>query len=124
RPMLEVRREQVEAVVRFAGLDVVEDPTNRGLDFVRNRIRHEILPRSEAVVPGGAVGLARAARLAAEDEDFLDGCARAARRRIARGEGVVAAGLLALEPSLARRIVRRMVVEAGAPLPAEAQVQR
>src|SRR6266511_6078799 len=44
RPLLETRRLEIERHLRQRGLDWVEDPSNRDPRFLRNRIRHEILP--------------------------------------------------------------------------------
>jgi tRNA(Ile)-lysidine synthase len=43
-PILGLRRSETEAVCRTEGLDPVMDPSNADPSFVRNRIRHEVLP--------------------------------------------------------------------------------
>ena len=43
-PILALRRTETERVCSELGLDPVEDPSNRDPRFVRNRIRHEVLP--------------------------------------------------------------------------------
>ncbi|MBI4355289.1 MAG: tRNA lysidine(34) synthetase TilS [Candidatus Omnitrophica bacterium] len=47
RPLLDCRRQELEAHVRSAALPTVEDPTNRDPQFFRNRIRHQLLPLLE-----------------------------------------------------------------------------
>ncbi|MBI4598068.1 MAG: tRNA lysidine(34) synthetase TilS [Candidatus Omnitrophica bacterium] len=44
RPLLDVWREDVLAYLEAEGLSHCEDPSNRDLRFLRNRIRHELLP--------------------------------------------------------------------------------
>ncbi len=44
RPLLETRRLEIETHLRERGLEWVEDTTNRDPRFLRNRIRHEVLP--------------------------------------------------------------------------------
>ncbi|MEM8997848.1 MAG: tRNA lysidine(34) synthetase TilS [Acidobacteriota bacterium] len=44
RPLLDVRRRQIQAALDDLGLDAIDDPTNRDLDRPRNLIRHHILP--------------------------------------------------------------------------------
>jgi tRNA(Ile)-lysidine synthase len=44
RPLLECRRAEIVAELESAGLSWVEDPTNRDPKYLRNRIRHELLP--------------------------------------------------------------------------------
>lgn len=43
-PILDLRRTDTEAVCRSVGLEPVMDPSNADPRFVRNRIRHEVLP--------------------------------------------------------------------------------
>lgn len=44
RPMLSMTRSQVIETVRAAGLSWSEDSTNSDTDFLRNKIRHELIP--------------------------------------------------------------------------------
>lgn len=43
-PLLDLRRSETEELCRRLGLDPVDDPSNRDPRFVRNRVRHELLP--------------------------------------------------------------------------------
>ena len=69
RPLLPFTRAEIGAYARAAGLRWREDPTNVAGTYARNRIRAEVLPALEEVVPGAARALAR-----------LAGQARAAER--------------------------------------------
>jgi len=71
RPLLEVTREEVRAFLRAAGLPWREDPTNRDLDRMRNRIRHGLLPRLRELNPQAEQALARAGLLLADEVDRL-----------------------------------------------------
>lgn len=55
RPMLDVRREEIEGLLQRAGLTWCEDPTNADTGLTRNRIRHELLPVLRAFQPDIAV---------------------------------------------------------------------
>jgi tRNA(Ile)-lysidine synthase len=44
RPLIETGRDAIEAHLRERGLTWIEDPSNRDPRFLRNRIRHELLP--------------------------------------------------------------------------------
>jgi tRNA(Ile)-lysidine synthase len=73
RPLIEARRRDVESALRGANLAWIEDPTNRDPKFLRNRIRHELLPLLSSghdadVVPA----LTRTAVLAREATQSLD----------------------------------------------------
>ncbi|MBI3629760.1 MAG: tRNA lysidine(34) synthetase TilS, partial [Candidatus Rokubacteria bacterium] len=67
RPLIETRRAGIVETLTAAGLTWREDPSNRDPKFLRNRIRHELLPLlastyNPAIVPA----LARAAALTRE----------------------------------------------------------
>ncbi len=44
KPMLALRRSEAAELCRELDLDPIRDPSNRDLRFVRNRVRHEVLP--------------------------------------------------------------------------------
>ena len=44
RPLIDVRRTELEAYARARGLSWVDDPTNRQSAYLRNRIRRDLLP--------------------------------------------------------------------------------
>jgi tRNA(Ile)-lysidine synthase len=44
RPFLDVSRAELREYARVHEIDWIEDPTNRSLDYLRNRLRREILP--------------------------------------------------------------------------------
>ena len=60
RPLLGVRRKDLERYLTAHELPYHSDPSNRDSRFVRNRLRAQ-LPQLLASVPGGAAGLASAA---------------------------------------------------------------
>ncbi len=74
-PILDLRRAETEQVCAAHGLDPIEDETNRDPRFVRNRIRHEVLPLLADVAGRDPVPLmvraAAHARRTAADVDAL-----------------------------------------------------
>jgi len=44
RPLLDIARADIEAYCREQGLEPLRDPSNEQLTYLRNRIRHELLP--------------------------------------------------------------------------------
>jgi tRNA(Ile)-lysidine synthase len=70
RPLLAVRRLDLEAYISQVGQSWREDSTNRELRHTRNRIRHEILPRLTHVNPRARETLAEAAEIARSEEDY------------------------------------------------------
>ncbi|HQV07869.1 MAG TPA: tRNA lysidine(34) synthetase TilS, partial [Thauera sp.] len=71
RPLLALRRAQIEDWARRAGLDWVEDESNVALHFTRNAIRHRLLPVAQELFPAAVPALARAAAHFAEADDLL-----------------------------------------------------
>ncbi|HEX8699451.1 MAG TPA: tRNA lysidine(34) synthetase TilS [Myxococcaceae bacterium] len=116
RPLLECTREQVEAFLREQGQGFVVDPMNADRELFRARVRHDVLPvLSRAAGYAVTERLASFARLAAEDDALLSELADAAWRRLALADGSLdAVGLRALEPPLKRRVLARLLAQAGA----------
>jgi tRNA(Ile)-lysidine synthetase-like protein len=71
RPLLEQRRSDIEAYASEQGLIAIEDPSNADPRFRRNAIRHRLLPKLEAIVPGAIESIARASHLLDEDAALL-----------------------------------------------------
>ena len=97
RPFLHTSRHAIEAYARHQGLAWVDDPSNASLEFLRNRIRHELLPALRSVDPSIDDALwtigARAARWRADVEELV--VARIAHQVRANVVLVVAASELA-----------------------------
>ena len=51
KPLLELRRAELQEVCRSEGIEHVQDPSNQSSDFVRNNIRKS-LRGNESLVPG------------------------------------------------------------------------
>jgi len=116
RPLLHLRRADVRAAVREAGLATVEDPTNADLARRRNLVRHQVLPALGGVSGGDGdpvALLARTADLLRDDADLLDGLAAAEAARLIGAWGPVrhlrADALAGLHPALRRRVVRALL---------------
>ena len=71
RPLLCVRREEIEQYVKENGLDFCMDNTNLEDTYTRNRIRHKLLPLMEEINPGVVEAIGRAANDCAEAADYL-----------------------------------------------------
>jgi tRNA(Ile)-lysidine synthase len=109
-PLLGLRRQQTEAVCAAMGLDPVRDPSNDDPAFLRNRVRHELLPLCADVAGRDPVPLlARQAEVLRDEVRLLNGLARevAPDPQDARAVG-------ALPVALARRAVRQWLQAGGA----------
>lgn len=79
RPLLTLRRADIEDICADAGLTPWQDPTNTDQSLMRARVRHSVLPYLEEHLSGGvAVSLARTATIAGADADYLASAARQA----------------------------------------------
>lgn len=72
RPLLGVKRSEIEAYLTEKGTNWCIDSTNEEDTYTRNRIRHHILPFAEKEISRGAIAnMGRAADILAETEDFV-----------------------------------------------------
>ncbi|MEE9285297.1 MAG: tRNA lysidine(34) synthetase TilS, partial [Dehalococcoidia bacterium] len=126
RPLLGTWRREIEASCGVEALDPRLDPSNRSPRFLRNRVRHELLPLLRGLNPGIDRGVLRLAENAGQAAGFLDDETERVWRRVARrsGDGVLLRRdpLAALPPSLLRQVLRRALLEVRGNLRGIAQV--
>lgn len=83
RPLMGISRDQIDRYVVEHQLSYVEDPSNAELSFVRNRVRHRLLPLLIADFDSSVVWtLSEQAQAFAEDCDALQEVARHVSDRI------------------------------------------
>lgn len=114
RPMLQVTRREVEAFLREYHLTWVQDSSNDGDVFLRNRIRHRIMPLLTEENPRLAENLSTMARGLRGEEAALEALTAGVEPRVEE--------LLALEPALRRRALRQFLIQWGVPEPENAHV--
>ncbi len=73
-----VSRAELAAWAEARGLRWRDDPTNDSPRFLRNRVRHEVIPLLDGLRAGAAEALARAATHAAQDDQWLEQASMAA----------------------------------------------
>ena len=78
RPLLQESRLALEEWAAWRTLPWRQDPSNTDHRFLRNRVRHQVLPMLESIRPGSAATLARAADNLAVDSDYLSSVAEQA----------------------------------------------
>lgn len=106
RPLLDTPPDALEAYARARGLLWREDPTNADARYLRNRVRHEVLPLLESLRPGATATLARGAHLAAADEACLAALADEGLRTARTEAGLDAAWVAGAPEAVARRGLR------------------
>lgn len=112
RPLLKLTRREIESYLTFHGISWRTDHSNLDTAFLRNRIRHELLPILSHYNPDIASRLTVTAELLAADEEFLAEAAAAAfdglveeagNRRVA----LDVSGILAHGKAVRYRLYRR-----------------
>jgi tRNA(Ile)-lysidine synthase len=83
RPLLCLNRDEIEAYLRKRRMAWRDDVTNADIRFVRNRIRHELLPLLESMNPEVVQVISQSAEALAADEEILGGLVLKAFERIA-----------------------------------------
>lgn len=116
RPLLPVRRSEIEEYLASRRLRFRTDPTNRYAGYTRNRLRLEALPLLESMVPGAAGGLARLATLARRDEAAWSAILNTLSERVVLSrEGgsieVAREELLGYHPQVRSRLLRFLLRE-------------
>jgi tRNA(Ile)-lysidine synthase len=106
-PLLGLRRSETVDLCHHLGLEPLHDPSNDDARFVRNRIRHQLLPLCAAIAGRDVVPvLARQAGVMAGDADLLDALATLVDPQDARA-------LAAAPDAVAKRIVREWLTGDG-----------
>ena len=122
RPLLGVTREEIEEFCRERGLEWRTDATNLTTEYMRNRIRVELLPYLRRFFnPRVERAVLQLAHIMSEENEFLEGLAKYMLRKLGeRGrEGEIQVHLtdfLSLPLALQRRLLRLLIKKSGAGL--------
>ncbi|MEI8355135.1 MAG: tRNA lysidine(34) synthetase TilS [Deltaproteobacteria bacterium] len=116
RPLLGCKRNEIEKHLQLKKIDFRTDQTNSDINFLRNRIRHELLPYLQTFNPLINDRLANTAEILAADESLLEDITEEAFFRLARvsaSEVVIEIPPLRNEPrGLRLRLYRRSILAA------------
>jgi len=120
RPLLGVGRHEIEEYARVEGLAWREDGSNASRAYARNRLRHDWLPGLErAFNPRLSRALADLAEAARRDGEWIASEVEEASRRWTRreegGTWISAEPWSSLPEAIARRVVRSLLRDEGAP---------
>ena len=105
RPMLNVTRQDVEAFLEEYAVAHIEDSSNSGDAFLRNRLRHHVMPLLKEENPRLCENLSAMALRLRQDERVLEEFAAAAPRDIAT--------LRTLFPAVRARVLEQILKECG-----------
>ncbi len=129
RPLLDVGRPELRKYLADRGQTYREDETNRDLSVTRNRVRHELIPfLEERFSPSVVDTLARDAKIARHDAEWLDAVANRSASTIVKyedGSSWLHVESLTGQPvALARRIAKRALEHVTGHTAGFAQVER
>ena len=109
RPLLDISRKEIEAYLARLHLTPIRDETNDDPRFTRNRLRQQVLPAIDGFDPAARGLLARTADILSEEDRFIEAQLADLPDEIATDRDAFAK----LPPALQRRVIRRLVPDAG-----------
>lgn len=115
RPLIDLERGEIFDYLRDRKLTWRTDDSNKDEKYLRNKIRHKLVPYLEKnYAPAVVRSLSRLAAVSRDEDEFLEKAARTAARRVLirkAGETFLdAAALKKNPPAIARRLVRNFVL--------------
>ena len=112
RPLIETSREEVERLASEEGLSHVIDSSNIKDIYLRNKVRHDLIPHLERKYnPNIRVGLTRMASILSREDDYLDRKAEEVMAGLIKGDGqevsLDIAGLKAFHEAIWFRVLQK-----------------
>ncbi|MBW2040225.1 MAG: tRNA lysidine(34) synthetase TilS [Deltaproteobacteria bacterium] len=111
RPLLDVWREELQEYAQQRGLAFVEDSSNLKKTYLRNRIRHELLPYLSDYNPNIKERLLQLAQILGEDELYLEKLAQEVAKGMVKRDNeevsIPIPQLLCLPSALRVRVLQR-----------------
>lgn len=123
RPLLDVSREQLYAYADENNLSWVEDESNADVRYLRNFLRHQILPNLESCFPRYRETLARSAHHFAEASQLIEELAQLDALQACDGETLSVDSLRALSHARAKNLLRYFLHVKGAVMPQSVQIE-
>lgn len=117
RPLLDIPRTEIESYARHRKLEWIEDESNVDQRYLRNWVRHEVLPGIEARAPAYRDALSRAARHFGDAANLLDALARIDAGHALDGDALRIEKLRELDLARGRNLVRFLIKARGWRMP-------
>ena len=113
RPLLEIDRAEIEAWLRERNIAWREDASNQNRTYVRNRLRHEILPLlRETFNPNLDETLSNMATVARDEELYWESTLPSPQPRVPSPQTLALHQLTGTAPAVARRLIRAAISQA------------
>lgn len=113
RPLLCCTRHEIEAYCAEHNVPYIMDETNEDTKFLRNRVRHELLPHLRELNPSIDTGLMRLAQHASGDVAFLRELAMGSLEKARQEDGWSTATFVAQPTPIRRRMIGLWLRDAG-----------
>ena len=124
RPLIYVSKEDVVRLLSEAQIPFVTDETNYSVEYTRNYIRHEILPKLKRLSPHPEDMSNKAISNLRSDADYISTVADKFYNEN-RKHGKISSDLLREQhPAVFSRVVRAMCLDFGAPAPEKIHVDK
>jgi tRNA(Ile)-lysidine synthase len=107
RPFFTASREEILDFARARGLRWVEDPSNYDTSFVRNKLRHRVIPLLKEINPNLEEGFLRLWTIIEAENELLEELSRELLERSIRGKCLEVDSLKGEHPALIRRVIRK-----------------
>lgn len=110
RPLLGIRRKELEEYARLQKISWREDESNQSMDYFRNRVRRQVMPLLEELQPGAAEKIVACSDKIRLDNEFLWECAQSAD--LFRESDECSASvkeLCQMEMAVRRRVIKNML---------------
>jgi len=116
RPLMDVERREIEEFLRKEGISFVIDSSNLKADYLRNRLRTDLMPLLREINPSILQGLSRTSEIFEDEErHFQLAVTRALMKLITRKTDLAIELFLAplenLDRAVLRRVLRRAIEE-------------
>ena len=106
RPLLQVSRQEIEEYCEENKLTYVTDSTNEADVYLRNKIRHRIVPEFKAINPRFSEAVTRMAESLTEDRDFIYESAQKLLKEADTGAGLRTDILKAVHKSVCKAALK------------------
>jgi tRNA(Ile)-lysidine synthase len=118
RPLIEIKREEIESYLKARELSYVIDSSNLQTDYLRNKIRLELLPRLMEYQPRLIEHLGQLAHIMRSDNTYLedqaeDWVAREAEQRPEGGIWIPVQSFVELPEPVRNRVTRQLLRKIG-----------
>lgn len=106
RPLLSVSRRNIDSYLNQYNIPYVEDSTNHTDDYLRNRIRHQVLPLLQAENPALSQSAVQMTELLRQEDEYLMKTADALLSKAREGAALSLPTLLGQHIAIQRRMLR------------------